>query len=229
MSRTAALEATFTELADLASGRTLVVPTYDYSFTASGLFDMGAKRTDLGALSKEVLRREAWRREATPVFSHSSFHHTIAATQTPFSADSFFHVLSETESRIYLLGVDVSRMTFIHYLEDRYEIPYRYEKKFTGNLLSNDRAVEVSVSFHVRPPTGIVHYDFEKISLLLSERKVLKTLRSKSAFLKPAEALDILHPLVARDPLWLLTSDSKRAVGAQLDFYGRSFKIEDFE
>lgn len=229
LSRQAALESALENLRELSTGRTLVVPTYDYSFTSSGLFDIRAKKTDLGALSKEVLRREDWLREATPVFSHAAFGCSIPATQTPFSRDSFFHFLSSTDSRIYLLGVDVSSMTFIHYIEDKVGIPYRYKKTFTGSLLSSGGTRETSVSFHVRPKSGIVEYDFGKISKLLVESNVLNEFGPKSLYLKPAEALHIISSALASDPLWALTQESKKLVDAKLNFLGRPFEIGDFE
>ena len=228
-SRQAALESALDKLQELSTGRTLVVPTYDYSFTSSGLFDIRAKKTDLGALSSEVLRREDWLREETPVFSHAAFGCSIPATRTPFSGDSFFHFLSNTDSRIYLLGVDVSSMTFIHFVEDSFGIPYRYKKTFTGSISTITGSREASVSFHVRPKSGIVNYDFGKMSQLLTEGKVLHTFGPKSAYLKPVEALQIISSALASDPLWALTHESKKLVDSKLNFLGRQFEIGDFE
>lgn len=228
-SRAAAFDSAFKELHDLASGRTLVVPTYDYSFTASGQFDMRKKTTDLGALSKEVLNRQEWQREPTPVFSHSAFEESITPTRTPFSANSFFALLQNSDSRIYLLGVDVSRMTFIHYVESRNAIPYRYQKTFSGSVVSNEFKFDTSVSFHVRPKSGIVSYDFLKLASSLINAKVMKVIGSRSTVLVPSDALEFISSRLEEDPLWLLSPSSKKLVEAKLELLGRPFEINDFE
>jgi len=120
-------------------------------------------------------------------------------------------------------------MTFIHYIEDRFGIPYRYRKTFTGSLVSNRGTREVSVTFHVRPKADIVEYDFGKISQLLTEGKILHTIGSKSTFLKPWEALDAISSALDSDSLWALTQESRKLVEAKLNLLGRPFEIDDFE
>lgn len=229
LSRSDAIEAFTGKLEELASGRTLVVPTYDYSFTSSGVFDMRTRRTDLGALSNEILRRENWFREATPVFSHAALEGHIPASTNPFSTNSIFHTLANTDSQIYLLGVDVSKMTFIHYVEDRAGIPYRYQKTFNGILISDEGLRETSVSFHVRPLSGIVSYDFEKISDLLIRRKVMHQLRSRSYVLRAREVMETLTEAMDKDALWALTPSSRQMVEIELSKLGRPFDLHDFE
>ncbi len=212
-----------------AHGENVVIPTYNYKFPESRIFDIERTPSDLGFVSNEVIRSPEWLREATPVFSHAMRGYQIPATESPFAKGSFFESLLENNSRISFWGVGLERMTFIHFIEHQAQIPYRYEKVFQGSVHSGSSSSDVKVRFHVRPPGDLIEYDFGKLQLHLETRAIWMSKSSRQGEVWARDVSEEITRLLDQDPLYLLTAISRREVSRRLEVLGRPFLLSDFE
>jgi aminoglycoside N3'-acetyltransferase len=212
-----------------AHGENVIIPTYNYGFPESRIFDLELTPSDLGFISNEAVRSSEWLREATPVFSHAMRGHQIPATESPFSKGSLFESLLENNSRISFWGVGLERMTFLHFIEDLAKIPYRYEKVFQGSLRTNSSIRDVKVRFHVRPPGGLIDYDFGRLQLHLESRGIWVNVSSRLGEVRARDVAEELSGLMYQDPLYLLSPTSRNEISRLLEVFGRPFLLSDFE
>lgn len=227
--RSELLDLAFDQLEKGFGGKEIVLPAFNYSFAASGKFDLQNDLPEVGALPVAALRRRGWVRNRTPVFSFLSNQEPREADLNPFSEGSFFGSLHRGNGLISLLGVGFESLTFIHYVEHLAQIPYRYEKSFRGILVDTGSETACHVSFHVRPMGLNLDYDFEKIGVELINSGAAKKSSSSEVVLSSKAIVDVLLKKISEDELFLLNRESRIRVSAKLRELGRPFTKEDFE
>lgn len=120
---------------------TAVFPTFSYSFCHGEVFDPYKTKTTCGLLSQYVLGKEGAIRSLDPNFSvvaigNKAVYYTEDPTHESFGAGCFFERFVNNNGKIICMNFDAGS-TFIHYIECKNAVEYRYNKAFNGILSIN--------------------------------------------------------------------------------------------
>lgn len=143
------------QIIDFMTGGTLVVPAFSYSFTKGEDFDSAHTPSDVGQFSEVFRSLPGVQRTRHPIFSVSAFGSGTpevmnARLDDCFGPGTVFDLLHQHDAKIVCLGCDFSRVTFVHYVEQQYGVPYRYSKAFSGHLIDNGQATALTTHYLVR-------------------------------------------------------------------------------
>ena len=123
---------------------TLVMPTFNFSFCKGEAFDRDLTPSTVGMLT------EAFRKQPGTLRTWSPPYHTVAAagprateissieSLTSFGHDSVFQYLHDIDAKVLLIGCDYQEgVAHFHWLEELVGVPYRFWKKFEGEIRMN--------------------------------------------------------------------------------------------
>ena len=195
---------------------TIIVPTFTYSPMKSEIFESNETKSDIGQFSEQFRLLNWTKRTNHPIFSVSywgSLNNKIseAKLNTCFGEESIFELLYKENFRIFCIGCSINEITFIHYLEEKLNVDYRYHKNFNAEYISNGKLKKLKISYFVR---DLKYYTDTKLNL----NKLKKCLKSKkkletfSSFLCPVYSVlakdlySISSKLYKDDPLFLIES-----------------------
>jgi aminoglycoside 3-N-acetyltransferase len=134
---------------------TVVVPTFSYSFTKNENFDVNNTPGEIGKFSETFRRYPLIRRTSHPIFSVAGIGKHFEKFEKSRIDDCFgegtaFDLLYKLGGKIICLGCDFDRVTFAHYVEQYFEVPYRYMKNFSGYIIKGGNQNQVTTSYYVR-------------------------------------------------------------------------------
>ena len=130
---------------------TIIVPSFTYSSCHKEDFDPKTTKCAMGMFSDYVLKQPGTIRSLDPNFSiAANGGEAVYFTQNPpeksFGDDCFFERFYHSNGLICNLNFDAGS-TYVHYVEHKLNVPYRYDKKFVGKVLVGDKWEE-RVSYH---------------------------------------------------------------------------------
>jgi aminoglycoside 3-N-acetyltransferase len=159
---------------------TLCVPTFTFSFCNGEDYDSARSKSRMGAINEYIRQRPEAIRSVDPLMSvvvvgeDREIAENLGHEST--GANSTFDKLSRRQGVKFLfLGVGVGDcFTYMHYLEWVANVPYRYNREFTGKITHKGKSYEDTYILFVRynnvkPNTA--SYTYER---LLEERGVLR-------------------------------------------------------
>ena len=149
-----------------ASGN-VMMPTYSYSFCKQEVFDVENTPSTVGLLTEAFRKRPQAMRSVEGIFS-SAIEGPDADVFLPtgpscFGTDSIFEKLYDRDVKFVFLG-ETFDLTFIHFVEQRLGIPYRYIKAFPGQVLQDGKTWDTVAYYNVRYLDYSVDYDMEKLA-----------------------------------------------------------------
>jgi aminoglycoside N3'-acetyltransferase len=118
---------------------TLVLPAYTFSAYKGEVFDPDASK-GLGSLAEAARRGGGFLRTAHPVYSHlirgaGAARLAEAPATTCFGPDSFFaRFAAMAGARLLLLGGNLNMCTLWHLFDQRFEVPWRFVKRFEAEM-----------------------------------------------------------------------------------------------
>jgi aminoglycoside 3-N-acetyltransferase len=130
------------------AGGTLVLPTFTYSHCWGNDFDRDRTPSTVGQLSEHFRSLPGVRRTFDPIFSTAVLGPVDApfedALFTPgdrecFGERSIFAQLLARDATILFWDVGFGYCTFVHHVEQRVGVGYRYLKPFTGTVLDGEQ------------------------------------------------------------------------------------------
>ena len=135
------LECLFKSIENLGV-RTLVFPSFTYSFCNNEVFDVKNSKTSMGALIEYIRTNKDVVRSIDPLLSFI----TIGKNKNLFDGDlgnnslgegSAFDRLHNTEGVKFLFfGAEFEEyFTYVHYVEKMLNVPYRFDKSFSGKII----------------------------------------------------------------------------------------------
>ncbi len=154
----------------------LIVPTFTYSFCKGEIFDVENSSSNMGIFPETLRKMDGSLRTFDPIFSvclHGNIGkifpsgNYIISTEC-FGEGSIWDLMLKANAKICNFGLD-SASTFIHYVEKRLEVPYRYDKTFWGYSIFNKVKILHSVIYFVRDLK--FEPDFVKFHNIALERK----------------------------------------------------------
>lgn len=220
------LETVITGLGDAVPEGVLAMPTFTYSFTKDEVFDPVATPSTVGALTERFRALEDARRTLEPNFSCAlrgavgeGWERMFAPGNTDaFGDDGIFGYLRERNAKLLFIGVGFEFCTYVHHVEQRLAVPYRYVKEFPGIVRHDGAEWEVIARYLVRSLDGDVVPHFKPLAAELVRRglaRVQSLPRGPRLFVTDASAVEeVARECVAAQPDFLLRRGHERPAHA---------------
>ncbi len=161
--------------------RTLIFPTYTFSFCNKEDFDIKESKSSMGMLNEYARTRENSYRTEDPLLSVCVIGEIpqdfISLSKNSCGKGSSFEIMSKSDNNKFLFfgAKPTECFTFMHYVEDIYKVPYRYNKEFTGNVIKNGVAKKETYILCTLYDTVIPSVDIS-FQDNLENKKILKRL-----------------------------------------------------
>lgn len=124
--------------------KTLVFPTFTFSFSNYEDYDIINSRTRMGMLNEYVRKLPEAVRTKDPLMSFCIIGEDKGLAKTTgnrcLGTGSVFDNLHNTSNvKIVFLGTDLKECcTYLHYVEEQLRVPYRYDKEFSGKVIDEN-------------------------------------------------------------------------------------------
>ena len=213
-------ESCFSFLADKFTGDEdlLSFPAFHYDYGKTRVYDVLQDEIQVGRFPEWVRKNKSLNRCNVPFFSALSNQEVRGVpgeTINPFGVHSHFQTLYDEEGYIVLFGVDLSSMTFIHFIENLSGGPlYRYDKSFPGSIITaQGERQECDVKMHVRPMGVEFEYDWDKLTADLEAAGIMKhsELSDQLTWLPVKPLTDLFIDKISDDALYLLDSSTRKS------------------
>jgi len=224
-------------LEEAAEGAPLILPTFNYDYCRTGRYSVADDPCQVGVLNEYVRAAHPLARTRTPVFNfvipdNPGFRTDLV--DNPFGPGSLFAELVERDGYVAFVGAGIESNTFIHYVEERHGIGYRYLKDFAGAVYGPDGSAEELVfHYRVRPmEPGAVDYDWPRLTADLRERDILRDHQVGRGVVMTFSATALLEhwgEQLRRDEYFLLTPESRRITEKLAATHGYPLTVENLE
>lgn len=162
----------------IGTSGTWIVPTFSLSFCRGEEYDPVNTPTFCGLLSEEMRKDEESVRSNDANFSvcalgAKAFELTQNVSDFSFGEDSFFDRFYKCDGDIVNINFDTGS-TFIHYVERCLQVPYRYDKCFSGTSIINGEKVSRNY-YHFCHDLGIEEHvaEFSEFDCIAKESGVV--------------------------------------------------------
>ena len=235
--RTAYLDAHIDVLCRAAGDRSLWLPTFNYDFPKSGVFDVQESESQLGPIPERFRTSAASWRTPIPIFSVAGIGYDPQSRwgpeTDPFGPRSIFAELVNQDGVVLYYGETFHYNTLVHCSERKAGGPvYRYDKIFPGRVVMSDGStVEGSLTYHVRPMGTGLDYDWPRLLTEAINAGVCYRMDGAPEILAAsARGLnDLWVSNLRHDPFSLLDAKTREWAEPKANELGRRFLISDFE
>ena len=160
----------------LGKNGTLLIPTYNYSFSNGIAFDRKKSPSQVGSFSDYLIKKRYLNRTNDPIFSHLVFGRLKKEIfKLPVSeslgSKSIFNLIEKKKFKILCFCCSLKNVTFIHYIEKLALVPYRFNKFFTGIIKKNNNLKKIKIKYFA----GKKNIDYK-----LKEKKIINLLYKKN-------------------------------------------------
>jgi len=192
--------------------RTIMIPTFTFSYPKSRKFHLIETKSDVGVLGETLLKRSGAIRTISAIYSYAVKGPQAEVIRnklgnTVWGQGSIMGWLEEKGARICTLGLPFEAgVTIAHRAEEIAQVPYRYYKCFKGTWDDGFGNIKpwMEVMF-VRTLTAAT--DYEPITKELEKRQLLLEDNMGKLLISSAKARDIINitlKLLKDDPLVLV-------------------------
>ena len=194
---------------------TVITPTYTYSFCDNEIYDPQNSPSKVGLFSEEFRIRKDSRRSINPLFSVSAIGAkaeklTTNLSKTSFGKESIFHRLQNIKDAKYVVaGVNYFICSYVHYIERLMNVPYRYVKKFKGEIQVNGKSYQDEYEYYVRYLNKNVIPTFDKLEKHLLNKKLINRISLGWNYISTAKFDSVYSEgvnMLKKDPLFFLKS-----------------------
>jgi aminopeptidase-like protein/aminoglycoside N3'-acetyltransferase len=201
----------------LGSDGTLVVPTFTYSFCRGEPYDPHETPSGMGIFAEMLRCHPLARRSLDPIFSVAALGKraeelTADAPVECFGPSSFWARFRQADGGICFLNLDLNYCNFNHYVERCLNVPYRYNKMFTGHIV-RDGETEKAAAIHFC--RDLCDADTLQSVELLTEAALRRKLlhagpvgRGQAMFLRSSDLYNLIVDEYGKNP-WFLTVSGK--------------------
>lgn len=140
---------------------TLCFPTFTFSFCNGEDYCVQTTRSRMGALNEYVRGRPDAIRSVDPLMSSVVVGEDVSLVRNPgknsIGENSTFDKLhSRAGVKFLFLGTTISEcFTYTHYVEERLQVAYRYNRKFTGNITDAGHTWQDEYALFVRYKSAV--------------------------------------------------------------------------
>lgn len=195
--------------------KTILVPTFTYSFTKSGLFHRLFSKSETGRFSEEVRQYFPRHRTRDPLFSVADTSGYLQEKTdsidftTAFGRGCLWEYLHEQDAVIVNVGIESMVSTQVHYIEKVYQVPYRKDIHVSGVVYTDNVSFQtVDYTFFARDLKENRLLNWPKIESCLIETKVLlqrEILGLKISWVSCGAMMSSLSGCIAGDPYFLVS------------------------
>ena len=157
----------------------LLIPTFTYSFCCNEVFDVLHSRSRVGMLGDSFLQMPHVRRTHCPIFSFA-LRGALSDTFMDIGIevlgkDSIFDKLLCHNAKIITFGNPYLGYTFVHFLETIANVPYRFDKNFSG-IIRDESGKEsaANIIYRVRHLDQRSELDYRKVAHFLIDLGILR-------------------------------------------------------
>jgi aminoglycoside 3-N-acetyltransferase len=235
--RDAYLDSHISLLKEAVEGRVLWMPSFNYDFPKSRVFDVRASESQLGPIPERFRTAHAEWRTPIPMFSIAGSGPSPLPSwgpdTDPFGDDSIFSGLVRADGVVLYYGDTFHYNTIVHYAERLSGGPvYRYDKIFPGKVVMADGAtISGSLNYHVRPLGTGLEYDWPRLLDEAIAAGVCRRLDEHPEVLAASarKLCELWVRDIRRDPFALLDEKTRKWAEPAIEEKGRRFEIGDFE
>lgn len=150
--------------------KTLIFPTFTFSFCNNEIYDPLTSKSQMGAINEYMRKSGLGFRTLDPLLSVYVIGDPLNLNTRPgvesIGRDSTYDRLhnSGKEIKFLFFGADMSAcFTYTHYMEALLNVPYRYPRKFLGKIMQGGQLEESAAILHttysncVLNPVPITH------------------------------------------------------------------------
>jgi len=169
-------------LEDFYTPQTILVPTFTYSFTKTGLYDRVNTVSEVGRFGEEIrLAYPIENRTMNPVFNVLDSANYLGSIRfndfSAFGKGSMLDYLAKKNYIIININLPEIINTHLHYLEYINRVDYRFEKNFNGKISKNGIDFkDIKYNYYVRNLDMDTKWRRSKIERYLLENKCLNLL-----------------------------------------------------
>ena len=162
-------------LTELYNPKTILVPTFTYSYTKQGVYNKVTSPAEVGRFSEEIRNSyDPTFRTNNPVFNVIDTKNYLKnyplKEESAFGEDSLMHLLHKRGHVVVNINVAEFISTYLHFLEFNYKVPYRYIKNFPGEVIfSENESKQIDYKYYVRDLDKDTAWNREKIKMTLLE------------------------------------------------------------
>lgn len=169
------------EVIDELKVPTIIMPTYTFSFCNKEDYDVLHSKTKMGLLNNFFRKQDGVSRSIDPLMSIAAKGEKadffVDVDHSSIGEGSTFDKIHNFKgARFLFFGARMGDcFTYMHYLEGIAKVPYRYNRSFTGKIITPAKTYKDTYDLFVRykgviPGNGSYVYE----DLLLKEQKALK-------------------------------------------------------
>jgi len=198
----------------LGTSGTLIVPTFNWDFCQGKPYIHEKTRSQVGMFTNNVLNDSRSIRSFHPIYSFAGigakkYEILNNVPNSSFGKDSVFDRLYKFNAKIILLNFDLGT-SFVHYVEQRIGVDYRYLKKFTGSVTKEGVTHDDSFDFYVRRLDYDVDVNLSRLHESLYSRGKMKCSKMGGKYnLKQFNCNDIYNLIeekLKNEPYFLLSN-----------------------
>ena len=161
----------------LGSEGTLLVPTYTYSFCENQDYDINNSPSTIGPFTEFFRKQKNVVRSNDPMFSVAGIGSKTnelfkKLPQTSFGKDSIYERLRKNNGKICMVGLKLQWATFRHHIEEMVGIPSRFIKKFSGNVIQDNKKYFQEWEYYVRHLNENCFPDGSKLESMIRKQKL---------------------------------------------------------
>ena len=160
-------------------------PFYDYS-NEKTVFNNKSKKIskEVGNFAKYMSAQNKSMRSNNPLFNLCGVGPNVkkifkGCAPTSFGFDSAWYRLFQKNCEMIFIGCNLSRCTFIRFIEFNFGVPYIYNKYFNIPIKSNNNLINNFSISQLKYLNSNVEYDTSKFENLLYRKKLLKKSNNK--------------------------------------------------
>ena len=125
---------------------TIIVPSFTYSINKKQIFDIKKSKSKIGQFSEDFRKTKIPERTSDPIFSVCIHGKEVKKIKklpynNSFGKNSIFNYLYSNNVKFICLGCGLESVTFIHYVEQVLNVPYRKFKTFNAKILNEKNKV----------------------------------------------------------------------------------------
>jgi aminoglycoside 3-N-acetyltransferase len=141
-------------LKKIGQNGTLVLPTYNYDFAKGKSFVYENYNSQVGELSNFFLKEHKVQRSLDPIFSHAikgKLQNKLLRSKVDicFGDESLFKKIHDYNFKIFGFCCPLNKMTFLHYIEKKMEVNYRFNKKFVSTFIKKSKKQKIELKYFV--------------------------------------------------------------------------------
>ena len=159
----------------LGKNGTIIVPSFTYSINKNNIFDNKKSKSKLGQFSEDFRKIYLPDRTNDPIFSvcvygKKSKKIMKLSYKDSFGKNSIFDYLYLENVKLICLGCELKVVTFLHYIEQSLQVPYREFKLFDTRVLNEKKKmIKTKIKFFCRPDN--INYSY---NLNILKREMIK-------------------------------------------------------